>query len=416
MQRAAERIAQTPPRYVPHAPTDHQAAFLCLEHLEALYGGAAGGGKSDALLMAALEYVHVPGYAALLFRRTYKDLALPEALMDRADQWLRGGDAHWNGMEKRWEFPAGSTLSFGYLEHEADKFRYQGAAFQFIGFDELTQFTESQYRYLFSRLRRLRGSEVPLRMRAASNPGGEGHEWVRARFIDGGRADGRVFIPAKLDDNPHVDRAEYERSLAQLDPVTREQLRHGNWDVRAQGPMFDRGWFKIIDEAPSGCRWVRYWDLAATEAKPGKDPDFTAGAKLGTKDGTFYLADMRRTRSRPGDVEDLVAQTAATDGNGVSIWIEQEPGSSGVNTIDHYQRRVLRGRYMQGHKKTGSKVSYARPVSSAAQAGNFFIVRGAWNSEFLDEVHAFPTPGVHDDQVDATSGAFEKVNSGGWVV
>jgi predicted phage terminase large subunit-like protein len=409
-------MAQPLSKYIPHAPTDHQQAFLLLEDLEALYGGAAGGGKSDALLMAALEHVHVPGYAALLFRRTYKDLALPEALMDRADQWLRGQDAQWNGLEKRWEFPAGSTLSFGYLEHEADKFRYQGAAFQFIGFDELTQFTESQYRYLFSRLRRLKGSEVPLRMRAASNPGGEGHEWVRARFIDGGRAEGRVFIPAKLDDNPHVDRVEYERSLAQLDPVTREQLRNGNWDVRAQGPLFDRAWFKISDEAPSGCRWVRYWDLAATEAKPGKDPDFTAGAKLGMKDGIYYLADMRRTRARPGDVEELVAQTADADGKSVSIWIEQEPGSSGVNTIDHYQRHVLRGRYAQGHKKTGNKTTYARPVSSATQAGNFYIMRGAWNAEFLDEVHAFPTPGVHDDQVDATSGAFEKVNNGGWVV
>jgi len=170
-------------RYIAHRPTPPQTAFLLLECREAMYGGAAGGGKSDALLMAALQYVDVENYAALLLRKSYSDLSLPAALIPRAAEWLTTTDAKWNGAEHVWRFPSGASLSFGYLDTEADKYRYQSAEYQFIGFDELTQFSESQYTYMFSRLRRLKGSNVPLRMRGASNPGGYGHEWVKQRFI-----------------------------------------------------------------------------------------------------------------------------------------------------------------------------------------------------------------------------------------
>jgi hypothetical protein len=230
-ERKALAAALTPrlTEYVPHVPHPPQAAFLLTGNREVLYGGAAGGGKSDALLMAALQYVDEPGYSALLLRRTFADLALPDAIMARSHEWLRGTDAEWNERDKVWRFPSGATLTFGYLDHEADKYRYQGAAFQFVGFDELTQFTETQYRYLFSRLRRSAGSTVPLRMRAASNPGGVGHQWVYRRFFLEGRAKGRAFIPAKLEDNPTLDQASYEEGLAELDAVTRAQLLHGDW-------------------------------------------------------------------------------------------------------------------------------------------------------------------------------------------
>ncbi|MGB9866728.1 MAG: phage terminase large subunit [Bacillota bacterium] len=379
---------------------------MLLPHLEALYGGAAGGGKSEALLMAALQYVDVPGYSAILFRRTYTDLSLPNALMDRAHQWLDGTDAKWNEREKTWHFPSGATLSFGYLETENDKYRYQSAEFQFIGFDELTQFTESQYRYLFSRLRRLKNSRVPLRIRAASNPGGIGHEWVKQRFIIEGERYGRPFIPARLEDNPYLDAEEYEKSLANLDPVTREQLLNGDWSARQSGSMFRREWFEIVDTAPAGIRRVRYWDLAATDAGPCKDPDWTAGALVGEKDGIYYIIDIKRIRATPKGVEALVRQTAEMDGRDVPIYMEQEPGSSGVSIIDHYAREVLFGFVFRGNKTTGSKVSRAAPVSSAAEAGNVKLVRGSWISAFLDEVEMFPN-GTHDDQVDAVSGAFE---------
>ena len=200
--------------------------------------------------MAALKYVAVPGYRALLFRRTFADLNLPGALMDRARDWLGGTAARWNAHGHVWSFPSGATLTFGYLETENDKYRYQSSELQYIGFDELTQFGESQYLYLFSRLRRLAGSEVPLRMRSASNPGGLGHEWVRARFIDTEPADGRLFIPARLADNPHLDGELYRENLSELDAVTRAQLLEGDWQVRPEGALFKRDWFCCGRGAP----------------------------------------------------------------------------------------------------------------------------------------------------------------------
>lgn len=156
--------------YCPQAPTKAQAQFLLDLGQEALYGGAAGGGKSSALLMAALQFIEVPGYNAIIFRRTFQDLNLPGALMDRARSWLHGSGAKWNDENHAWTMPEGGSLTFGYLEHENDKLRYQGAEFQYVGMDELTQLSETQYRYLFSRLRRGTKpplSKVPVRMRAA---------------------------------------------------------------------------------------------------------------------------------------------------------------------------------------------------------------------------------------------------------
>lgn len=381
-----------------------QAAFLALPAREALYGGAAGGGKSSALLMAALQYVDVPGYAALIFRRSFADLALPEAIMTRAHDWLAGTAAKWNDNKKTWTFPSGATLTFGYLEHEADKYRYQGAAVQFCAFDELTQFSETQYRYLFSRLRRLQGADVPIRMRAASNPGGVGHDWVLQRFLIEGRAKGRWFIPATLADNPHLDHAEYIKSLAELDPFERAQLLRGDWFARPPGSKFRREWFPIVDASPADARRLRYWDLAATEPKPGADPDWTAGALVAAKDGRYYVCDLRRARATPAGVEALVRQTAELDGRDVDVWMEQEPGSSGVKVIDDYARRVLPGFTFRGNKTTGSKEVRANPLSAAAEARNVLLVRGPWIGDFLDEAEAFPG-GAHDDQVDAVSGA-----------
>lgn len=183
MRKTARVVARSP--WIPNKPTAKQLHFLSLPHREALYGGAAGGGKSDALLMAALMYADVPGYSALLLRRTFPDLAQKGALMDRAASWLGGTAAKWNERDKRYTFPSGAALTFGYLDAEKDKYRYQGAEFQFVGFDETTQFEDTKYKYLLSRLRRLETSPIPLRQRGATNPGGLGHEWVYERFVVG---------------------------------------------------------------------------------------------------------------------------------------------------------------------------------------------------------------------------------------
>ena len=397
-------------KYIPHNPSEKQTEFLILPDPEALYGGAAGGGKSDALLMAALQYVEVPEYAAILFRQSYADLSLPGALMDRAHGWLFQTDARWGDLKKTWIFPSGATLSFGYLENENDKYRYQSAEFQFVGFDELTQFTESQYTYLHSRLRRLKNSKIPIRIRAASNPGGRGHEWVKNRFNVLGLG-GKPFIPARLSDNPHIDQDEYEKSLNELDHITRAQLKDGDWKINPDSTLFQREWFEIVDDYPRGYRTVRWWDLAATEPKKGRDPDYTAGCLVTEKDGIFYIIDMRRVRKTPLGVEQLIRQTAELDTKSVEIFMEQEPGSSGVNTIDHYAREVLKGFTFTGIKTTGSKSLRAKPLSSATEHGNVKLVRGVWNEDFLSEAEAFPI-GTHDDQVDAASGAHEQLSSG----
>lgn len=209
-----------------------QAAFLALDQLEAFYGGSAGGGKSDALLAGAMQYVDVPRYSALILRRTFADLNIQGAAMNRAQEWL-AGKAHWSGQDKKFTFPSGATLTFGYLQTDADMYRYQSAEFQYIAFDELTQFSERQYEYLFSRLRGAEDIPVPLRMRSGSNPGGIGHGWVKRRFITN-RAPNVVFIPAKLDDHPDESfKRGYRQSLAKLDDVTRRQYEDGDWDVAA---------------------------------------------------------------------------------------------------------------------------------------------------------------------------------------
>lgn len=381
--------------------------------MEALFGGAAGPGKSSALLMAALQYVHIPGYSALLLRRTYRDLALPGALIPMSHEWL-GGRASWRELDHTWTFPTGATLTFGYLEHENDKYRYQSTEFDCICWDELTQFTESQYRYLFSRLRRKAGSTLPLRVRAASNPGGVGHDWVKLRFI-GSDDPNRVFLPAKLSDNPHIDQVAYVQSLGHLDPITRQQLLNGDWSARQTGGLFRREWFTVVDAAPAELRRVRYWDLAATDPKPGTDPDWTAGCLLGlAANHCYYVLDVRRIRGTPAAVEALIRQCAVLDGKGVPVWIEQEPGASGVNTV-HYYVQALAGWPVRGDRHTGSKIERANPLSSQAEAGNIRLVRGPWISAFLDELEAFPN-GPHDDQIDAFSGAFDQLAVGRFTV
>ena len=395
--------------HIPHKPTSKQFEFLFYaDVLEGFYGGAAGGGKSDALLMAALQFVDIPGYSALILRRTFADLALPEAIMDRAQEWLSPTNARWHGDTKTWAFPSGATLTFGYLQTERDKYRYQGAAFQMIGFDEMTQFTETMYQYLFSRLRRLHGSHIPIRMRAASNPGDIGHEWVKSRWITPTGAEHvqkkRFFVPAFLEDNPHLDTEEYGITLMKLDPITREQLRRGNWDISATGKTFRRQDFKIGGGAHGA--QVRFWDLAATEETKGKDPDWTVGCLMSMEDGVYWIKDIIRVREDAGEVEKVIRQAAEMDGVTTRVFMEQEGGASGKSLISYYSRTVLNGYTFKGVPSTGSKIVRAQPFAAAVSNGNVYLAPGGWNAVFLDEAEQFPKSKVHDDQVDAASSAF----------
>jgi predicted phage terminase large subunit-like protein len=411
--KVLEYLEPRMPLYAPEEPSLTQKVFLRTYALEALFGGAAGGGKSSALLMAAMQYVDVPGYSAILFRRTFADLSLPGALMDRFKDWIaQHDDIHWNANSYVATFPSGARISFGYLNNQNDYLRYKGSEFQFIGMDEVTEIRESDYRYLFSRLRRPANgplSQVPLRMRAASNPA---PNWVRQRFIVEGLETNRIFVPSLLTDNPGIDAVSYRQALQALDPVERRRLEEGDWWSTTLGSMFDRTSFVIIDphEIPvitSAARVVRFWDLAASEPSPSyPDPDWTVGT-LGVFDqGIFYILDVRRARVKSDKVEHLIAQTALEDGPLVSIRMEQEPGSSGKALVDQFARYVLPGYDFQGIRSTGDKITRARPFSASVANGNVRLVRGRWLTDWLDEVSAFPEGLTHDDQVDSAVGAF----------
>lgn len=403
--------------YIRHRPTPRQAAFLLLGSLEAFYGGAAGGGKSDALLMTALQYVDVPGYAAVLVRQSYQQLAQPGGLIARAHGWLAATDASWNGADHQWRFPSGATLTFRHLQDAGAERNFQGAEYHFIGVDEVTDITEGQYRFLFSRLRRGADEVLPVRMRAASNPYGPGLEWCHRRFIVEAREAGRVFIPSRLEDNPHLDRDGYERSLRELGPLVYQQLRFGDWTVRPEGGLFRAEWFRdrMIEhrELPEGLRLCRFWDLASTEAGRG-DPDYTAGLLLArSRDDEWYVIDVVHRRCSPLKAEQLILKTAEQDATWAAehgyerpaIRMEQEPGSAGVAVIDTYRRRVLTAFDFAGVRATGQKETRAAPVAARAEAGELWVSRRRFATEFLDELCAFPL-GPHDDQVDALAGAF----------
>lgn len=238
-------------RSVIWSPQPRQAAFMARPEWEALYGGAAGGGKSDALVMEALRQVHIPHYKALILRKTYPQLA--ELIEKTLHYYSRAfPKARYNDSRHTWTFPSGAKIVFGSMQYTKDRTKYQGAAFDFIAFDELTHFTWDEYSYLFSRCRP-NGPGTRCYIRSTANPGGVGHGWVKDRFItaappmttiwtemdvagpDGQRIQGkrsRIFVPAKVSDNPALMRNDpgYVLSLASLPTAEREALLNGNWD------------------------------------------------------------------------------------------------------------------------------------------------------------------------------------------
>jgi len=209
---------------------------------EVLYGGAAGGGKSDSLLIEGLRQAHKKGYRAIIFRRTYPEL---QELIDRSMELFPRviPGTRYQEQKKRWIFPSGAQYYFGAMEHEKDKYKYQGREYQYIAFDELTQFQESQYLYLHSRCR-TSDADIRCYIRASSNPGGEGHGWVKARFIDNGPYQrvvdsetglDRMFIPSRVYDNKILMQNDpmYIKRLQSLPEDDRRALLEGDWDVYA---------------------------------------------------------------------------------------------------------------------------------------------------------------------------------------
>lgn len=428
-----ETVLRNP--WIPHRPFPKQEAALWLSDVpEVFYGGAAGGGKSDWLLMAALQYVDTPGYSALLLRRSYEDLALPGALLSRAKEWLTGSEAHSPDGGRSWLFPSGARIVFGYLAHEDDRFRYKSAEFQFVGFDELTQFTEPQYTYLFSRLRRLAGSEVPIRMRSASNPGDVGHEWVKRRFGIGqaparGPGGRRVFVPSTLADNPHLDRQEYESSLAELDPVTRAQLLGGDWDAY-EGGRFQRSWFRrftdtgdrYVLEHPHGTETFHHahcWrfmtvDPAASEKQTA---DYTAaGVFAVTPNRDLLVLDVVREHIA---VDQIPQRLAGLCYRYDPSFLGIEASGFQVGIVQACRRRpgIPTVRELQPQGK--DKLVRSTPAIIRCEHGQVFLPHKApWLGDFEAELVQFTgdeKKDAHDDQVDVLAYAVLALDRGGLV-
>lgn len=405
-----------PQQYCPVEPHAKQEWFLRRDELECFFGGSAGPGKSWALLMAALQYVDVPGYHALLLRPALTEFEQPGGLIEVSHDWLDMSDAYWHGGHRSWTFPSGASIRFGYLAHQGDLRQYKGPSYSFAGFDELTGFDERLYKAMFRVLRQAKGvlDDVPLRMRGASNPGDVGHAWVKRRFISKDtRLKGAVFVPASIHDNPHLDYEEYLKSLQHLDPIDRMRLINGDWDVTEEGGKFDRHKIMVVtaDEVLPAQKAVRYWDLAGSKPTPSyPDPDYTVGLKLQVdKNGTFTVADVIRGRWEDSEVQEVVRATASQDGTAIPVYVEQDPGQAGKAQLSHYKRHVLRGYQCTSGStkiagKSAAKEVRARPVAAAVGNGLVQVIGNEHVHDFLDELSIFPN-GVHDDIVDALSGA-----------
>lgn len=427
-----------------------QEEFLKSEADLAIYGGAAGGGKSFALLLEPLRHYSNKKFGAVIFRRNTVQVRNEGGLWDESFSLYSQLNAHPREAQLEWEFPSGMRVKFAHLEYDRSVYDWQGSQIAFIGFDELTHFTEKQFFYMMSRNRSMSG--VRGYIRATCNP--DSDSWVR-KFIDywigedgypiaercgklrwfvrendeiiwgnskkefpGKLPKSVTFIPSKVHDNKIMMKSDpsYLSNLQALPRVERLRLLGGNWDVRpSAGMYFQRDYFEIINALPAGWnKVVRYWDRASTKPNENnKDPDWTAGLLMYFyPNGTLVVADVARKRDTPLQIEDFVKTTASQDGNHVRILVEQDPGSSGVADADNYVR-LLRGYDVRVRKPTKDKITRALGVSAQAERKNIKLLRGKWNEEFLKEVENFGEEGVgHDDQVDVLSGAFNEINEG----
>lgn len=430
-----------------------QEAFLSSPADIVIYGGQAGGGKSFGLLLEPVRHVGNPNFGGVIFRRTSPEITNEGGLWDEcAEIYPLLGAVPRKSPHLEWNFPSGMRVQLAHMQHAKDRFAWTGAQIPFIGFDQLEGFEEIQFWYMLSRNRSARAGIKPY-IRATCNPvpdddevGGwlnkliawwwdpatgypieersgvirwfvrfeEKIEWGDSpqeleRRFPGEEPKSLTFIKAELDDNPALTKKDpgYRTNLMALPRVERERLLHGNWKIKATaGMVFDRSWFDIIPAMPTDIlAWVRYWDKAATKLG-GK---YSAGVLMGYRRcKRWIIADVVRGQWSSNDREKVLKQKSQIDGPFVSVWVEQEPGSGGKESAENTVVN-LAGVNVRAERVTGDKVTRAGPLSAQAEARNVDLLLGPWNEAFLVEAQNFDGEHGFSDQIDAASGAFNKL-------
>lgn len=437
------------------------AADICI------YGGAAGGGKSYGLLLSPLRYKNVPGFGCTIFRKNFNQIFSQGGLWDEAQKIYQGIKGAQPRMSRSmWVFKdkkdrVVSKVSFAHIERDDDLAKWQGSQICEIGFDELTHFSEKSFFYMLSRNRSTCG--VTPFVRATCNP--DADSWV-AKFIewwidpdtgypipersgkirwfirrsevihwadtkeelweqfdlktpeDRGIPKSVTFIMSKLDDNKELLKINpgYKANLEAMSIIERERLLHGNWKIKAAAGLF----FKrtqigeILERVPQDViQWVRCWDLAATEKTTDGDPAFTAGVLVGKrKNGRYIVADVINRQMSASDVRKTIKLTAQADRAAykrVRVRLPKDPGQAGKEQAESYIK-FLSGFDVVAVAETGSKEARAEPMAAQWQAGNFDILYGAWNEEYLYQLENFPDS-KFKDMVDASANAFAEIET-----
>lgn len=344
-------------------PTKRQTDFLSLPDsiFEALYGGAAGGGKSEGLLMLPIvrQFHEHPRFKGLLLRRTFPELE--REIILRAPEFYSPLGGKYNETKHRWQFPSGAIMQFGHIENEKDVRSYDSTQYNYIGWDELTTFTRSQYEYVSFTRCRSSDNRLPSIVRAGTNPGGIGHSWVFNRFVkpyEGGykiirrnvtfenkvlKVDA-IFIPSKATDNPHLIEANpnYMAIMSMLPESERIAKRDGRWDT-FEGQVFnDWDYEKHVvkfNESKVPSYWARVlsidWGFRAmmcagfyainpvpNEKIPFKIVKYREHTCEKTKIST-WATDLRRISSNE-ELMDVVIDPSARQDRGLESTIEQE--------------------------------------------------------------------------------------------
>ena len=433
-----------------------QELFLSSQADIVLYGGAAGAGKTFALLIEALRHKAVKDFGAVIFRRESTQITNEGGLWDTAmTLYPTLGGQPIKTPTLRFAFQAGSRVTFAHLNQATDVLNWQGAQIPLIGFDELTHFEQSQFFYMLSRNRSTCGIRPYIRATCNADAdswvasfiswwiGEDGFpiqdragkiryfirisdqthwadtpdELVERYGIDLTDAKSFTFIPGKVTDNQKLLEKDpgYIANLKALSFVERSRLLDGNWKIRpAAGLYFNRSQAPMLEVIPNDViEWVRSWDLASTiptEATP--NPDATAGLKMGRRrNGRYVVAHVERVQKAAHNVRECVKNIAQQDGRPTRIIVPQDPGQAGKEQIASYVL-MLSGHNVKSFIQTGDKVVRAEPVAAQWQAGNIDVVKGPWNEVFFSELEAFFDPKYKDDQVDALSGAFNALVTG----